>query len=551
MNPVLGRELVGLMRTRRALAAQVALAVAVAILVIVRWPSEGIGDLNGATALQVLRVFAYGLLTALLLVVPAFPATAIVREKVRGTLPLLLNSPLSVAAIYFGKLGGVLGFTGLLLLITVPGAAACDALGGTTNKGGVAILYLVLVAATVQVSTLGLLVSSRSQGIDGALRATYGIVLAVCVLPLLAHWLIPRDDPDMAMLAAWLGSLSPAPAVMESVGQGAAGMPGTDYASGAIVRYLIVASVMSVLCAALTLLRLYLTPLDRPRPSGVMTEDRGQGARLFRRLIFLVDPQRRSGSTSLLVNPVMVKEFRTRRFGRSGWTLRLLALAGILSLGLSVLAIVGALGWGIEVIGGALVILQTLILVLFVPSLAAGLISAEREAGGWQLMRLTPLTPGKIIRGKLFSVAWPVALLLAATLPGYVVLMTVKPELSYQIGRVLTCMGLTAVFAVLVAAASSSVFRSTASATAASYLIVVAVCVAPLLIWLGREAPFGHRTVELALTIDPIAAALRASDTPGFTAYQLLPMNWWLIGSMSVVLLVVLIVRTRQLYRPE
>jgi ABC-type transport system involved in multi-copper enzyme maturation permease subunit len=551
MNPVLGRELVGLLRTRRALAAQVALAVAVALLVIVRWPTEGVGDLNGATALQVLRVFGYGLLTALLLVVPAFPATAIVREKVRGTLPLLLNSPLSVASIYFGKLGGVLGFTGLLLLITVPGAAACDALGGSTRQGGVAILYLVLAAAAVQVSTLGLFVSSRSQGIDGALRTTYGLVLAVCVLPLLAHWLIPRDDPDMAMVAAWLGSLSPAPAVMEAVGQGDAGMPGTDYASGAIIRYLILAGVMSVLCTALTLARLYFTPLDRPRPAGIMTQDRGLAARLFRRLMFLVDPQRRSGSTSLLVNPVMVKEFRTRRFGRSDWTLRLLALAAVLSLGLSVLAIVGALGWGIEVVGGALVILQTLILVLFVPSLAAGLISAEREAGGWQLMRLTPLTPGRIIRGKLLSVAWPVVLLLAATLPGYVVLMTVKPELTHQIGRVMTCMALTAVFAVLVAAAASSVFRSTASATAASYMIVVAFCVAPLLVWLGREAPFGHRTVELALMIDPIAAALRASDTPGFTAYQLLPMNWWLIGSISVVLLAVLIVRTRQLYRPE
>ncbi|HEY2839344.1 MAG TPA: ABC transporter permease subunit [Pirellulales bacterium] len=524
---------------------------AVAILVVVRWPAEGVGDLNGAIALQVLRVFGYGLLTALLLVVPAFPATAIVREKVRGTLPLLLNSPLSVATIYFGKLGGVLGFTGLLLLITIPGAAACDALGGSTSQGGVVLLYVVLVAATFQVTALGLLVSSRAQSIDGALRTTYAVVLAICVLPLLAHWLMPRDDPNMAMLAAWLGSLSPAPAVMEAVGQGEAGMPGTSYASGAVVRYLIVATGMSLLASALTLARLYFTPLDRPRPPGIMTQDRKLRGRLIRRLIFLVDPRRRSGSTNLLVNPVMVKEFRTRRFGRSDWTLRLLALAAILSLALSVLAVVGALGWGIEVIGGALVILQTLILVLFVPSLAAGLISAERESGGWQLMRLTPLSPAKIIRGKLYSVAWPVVLLMAATLPGYVVLTTVKPELTHQIARVMTCMGLTAVFAVLVAAAASSVFRSTAAATAASYMTVVAVCVAPLLVWLGREAPFGHRTVETALMIDPVAAALRASDTPGFTAYQLLPMNWWLIGSASVALLAILIVRTRQLYRPE
>ena len=35
---------------------------------------------------------------------------------------------------------------------------------------------------------------------------------------------------------------------------------------------------------------------------------------------------------SLWVNPVMVKEFRSRRFGRSHWTLRLIAFGAILSL---------------------------------------------------------------------------------------------------------------------------------------------------------------------------------------------------------------------------
>src|SRR5204862_35904 len=103
-----------------------------------------------------------------------------------------------------------------------------------------------------------------------------------------------------------------------------------------------------------TVVRLNHAMLDRARPPGVMTEDRSGGGRVLRRLLFLVDPQRRSGSMSLWVNPVMVKEFRSRRFGRSHWTLRLIALTAILSLGLSVVALTGALGWGVEVIGGGL-----------------------------------------------------------------------------------------------------------------------------------------------------------------------------------------------------
>src|SRR6266700_3171142 len=96
---------------------------------------------------------------------------------------------------------------------------------------------------------------------------------------------------------------------------------------------------------------------------------------------------------SLWVNPVMVKEFRSRRFGRSHWTLRLIAVSAILSLGLSYVAASGALGWGIEVVGGALVLLQIALLILFAPSLASGLISSERESGTWQLLRMTPLAP--------------------------------------------------------------------------------------------------------------------------------------------------------------
>jgi ABC-type Na+ efflux pump permease subunit len=190
-------------------------------------------------------------------------------------------------------------------------------------------------------------------------------------------------------------------------------------------------------------------------------------------------------------------------------------------------------------------------LLLFVPSLASGLISAEREGKTWQLLRTSPLSAGAILRGKLLSAAWPVVLLMCATLPGYVVMATVKPETADQVWRVLACLGLLAVFAVLTGAAASSVFRSTAVATAVSYSVLAAVCVAPFLVWLGRGAPFGHRTVEAALTASPVAAALAAAGTPAFVGYQLLPANWWLVGGASIVFLVVLLARTRRLYKPD
>src|SRR5205085_1850899 len=62
MNPIIRRELIEVLRTRKAVAAQLGLALACALLVLVRWPTGEVADLNGVRAQQVLRMFGYGLL---------------------------------------------------------------------------------------------------------------------------------------------------------------------------------------------------------------------------------------------------------------------------------------------------------------------------------------------------------------------------------------------------------------------------------------------------------------------------------------------------------
>lgn len=550
MIPIFRREVLDLLRGRAASAALVALAVASAALVLVRWPTGAVADLNGARGAEVLRVFGFGLLAAVVFVLPAFPATSVVREKVNGTLALLLNAPLSIPGIYFGKLGGALAFALVLLTVTAPAAAACHALGGPPARGGVALLYAVLFAAALQLTALALFVSSRSNSSETALRATYACVLAVVVLPLVPFWLTEGSTGFGADAALAVRALSPVPAVLEVLGRSVSAR-GLSAGGGAVGPYLIAALATAAALAAATVARLARNPLDRARPAGTMTQDRPGRVRLLRRLFFLIDPQRRSGSASLLFNPVLVKELRTRRFGRSHWSLRLIALCAILSLALSYLAASGALAWGASAIGGGLVLLQAALLILFVPSLASGLISAEREGKTWQLLRATPLSAGRILRGKLLSVIWPLALLLCGTVPGYVVMATIEPEQFARAWRTVACLGALAAFAVVASAAAGSLFRSTAAATAAAYLVVIGVCLGPLLVWLGRDAPFGFAAVEAALGLSPLAAALVAADTPGFSGYDVLPLNWWVTGTASAVLLVLLALRVRQLYRPE
>jgi len=75
--------------------------------------------------------------------------------------------------------------------------------------------------------------------------------------------------------------------------------------------------------------------------------------------------------------------------------------------------------------------------------------------------------------------------------------------------------------------------------------------VGPLLVWLGRDAPFGHTVVEAALTLNSVAAALSVFNMPGFRTYNLIPANWWLSGVTIVVLFVILRIRVWRLTRPE
>jgi hypothetical protein len=53
------------------------------------------------------------------------------------------------------------------------------------------------------------------------------------------------------------------------------------------------------------------------------------------------------------------------------------------------------------------------------------------------------------------------------------------------------------------------------------------------------------------MTLSPVAAALQSAHTPGFTAYDLVPANWWLMAALSMTLLAFVTSWTWKLYRPE
>lgn len=384
--------------------------------------------------------------------------------------------------------------------------------------------------------------------LTGRVKFTQGIMVVIMLF--------------MATDVAWFRTLSPIPALLERMGQadvGLRGLKAQDQATWMFVINALALTVTLIICLAA---RLRPALMDVSRDSGQVTDEQSSGVQWFRRIMFLwfFDPQRRSGAIGDLTNPVMAKEFRSRSFGRSHWVMRMVSACLIISLGLALVAAatqggmgsVGSKQWvSADFLGAVLVLFQMGLVILVAPALSTALISSELEAGSWQLLQMTRLRPMQIVAGKLLSALWSLVLLLVATIPGYAVLLLIREEYTTRVWQVLVVLALTSLFAVLLGAMCSSLFRRTTAATTAAYILIVALCVGTLLPWLGEGTLFGRDVVATALKVNPVAAALSIIQMPGLADYQLVPFIWQFLAGASLFCAIVLWIRTWQLTRPS
>ena len=82
LNPIIQRELIGTLRERRTVLVLGLLSLIFTLLVAIRWPTEPHMALSGGRSQEVFRLFIVGLLGALLLLLPVFPATSLVKEQI-------------------------------------------------------------------------------------------------------------------------------------------------------------------------------------------------------------------------------------------------------------------------------------------------------------------------------------------------------------------------------------------------------------------------------------------------------------------------------------
>ncbi len=130
-----------------------------------------------------------------------FTAVAIVRERERGNLELLINTPVSSAELMIGKVVPyiLIGLVQLALILAV-GRLLFD----VPVRGSVFELYVAAAAFIAANLSLGLFISTAAKTQFQAMQMTFFILLPSI---LLSGFMFPFDG--MPVLAQWLGELLP------------------------------------------------------------------------------------------------------------------------------------------------------------------------------------------------------------------------------------------------------------------------------------------------------------------------------------------------------
>jgi ABC-type transport system involved in multi-copper enzyme maturation permease subunit len=152
------------------------------------FPGGGIPGIGqAALGAQIGQTLFVALLVVLTIVVvllaPAFTASAISGERERQTFEMLAATPLNGTAVVVGKLFSALGYLFLLVLASIPLMSLVFTFGGV-SVDDIVRAYVVLVASAISFGAVGLFLSALVRRTGTATILSYVAVLAVTLASL-------------------------------------------------------------------------------------------------------------------------------------------------------------------------------------------------------------------------------------------------------------------------------------------------------------------------------------------------------------------------------
>jgi ABC-type transport system involved in multi-copper enzyme maturation permease subunit len=224
------------------------------------------------------------------------------------------------------------------------------------------------------------------------------------------------------------------------------------------------------------------------------------------------------------LNPIIVKELRSRMRGVRPYAVLTIFLLVLTGLGYALYQIVANQArFGMAVISAqvgqtlfaGLALAEIVLVVLLSPAASAGAISGEREQLTYDMLLATPLRPASILWGKLFAALAYVLLLIFAAVPLFSVVLIFGGVAPTDLARALALLLVSALAFGTVGLFFSALSRRSAAATVLSYgltLLLIGGSFFVAALWSsysGQQAPpwlhYLNPLVALASAVFPSA----------------------------------------------
>jgi len=147
---------------------------------------------------------------------------------------------------------------------------------------------------------------------------------------------------------------------------------------------------------------------------------------------------------------------------------------------------------------------QYLLMSLMAPSFAAGAITGEKERESYEMLMASPLQPGAIVLGKLAASLTPLAQLMICSLPIVMLCLPLGGVHPSEVVAAYVAMIFSISLFGMVSLWCSSHFTRTSASLVVSYLLILPLALAGVLIWQAMEQ-LGEARLLVVMTVVPLA----------------------------------------------
>lgn len=521
-NPVLQRELLSNLRASRAFILMLVYQLALALVLLVAYPSGQRVDLStdSSAARQLVDFFFLGQYVLASLMAPTFASGAISGEKERKTYEMLLASPLRPWAIVVGKMVASLTHLAVLIVASLPIIMLALPLGGVSVYEVLAA-YLWLLISIILFGSIGLACSCGFGRTAASLVVSYLIILPLVILGAIF----------------WRG--------MESSGN-------IRLQIASFVLPPIYLTISGLLCAWTARRLLYPPDVGSEGKDVVDLEEESKNAigMVIQRDQFpdrLFAPPRRTALMKDEANPVYDKEIHAELFSQGTLMLRLVIQISML-LAIPLMAAFLFIyprycPWYICYV--------LIFNILVAPVFSAGSLTSERERQTLELLLTTVLLPSQILWGKLLA-GFRVSYVLTMFLMWPMVLAFVLGLQMYgsnwiAVVTFFAIVFVSAMFNSVSALLCSVVCKKTSVAMLASYSVLIVLYFLPVAAWyIGSSISSSPETLEVLKQVGipsplmtsfwvPLDANILESQDDSFKSGSWLLVFWYFLSTIAAI----------------